>query len=58
MGGEVCGLVGPVLGRENDMHVIEVRKMGVIEGDGVHLTSHANRVSVVALCYGLTSSQV
>ncbi len=36
---------------ENDMTVMGVQKMGVIKGDGVHLTSRANRVAAVALCY-------
>ncbi len=36
---------------ENDMTVMEVQEMGVIKGDGVYLTSRANRVAAVALCY-------
>jgi hypothetical protein len=39
-----------LLGLGKDHRVSEVRKMRVIEGDGVHLTARANRNAAVSLC--------
>jgi hypothetical protein len=39
-----------VLGLEQDKTVGEVRALKVIEGDGVHLTTRANRNAAVLLC--------
>jgi hypothetical protein len=39
-----------LLGLDKDKNVNEVRAMKVIEGDGVHLTSCANRNAAVSLC--------
>jgi hypothetical protein len=39
-----------LLGLEKDVTVTEMRKIGVIEGDGVHLTTRACRVTAVSLC--------
>ncbi len=39
-----------LLGLDKDKNVNEVRALRVIEGDGVHLTSRANRNTAVYLC--------
>jgi hypothetical protein len=39
------------LGLDKDKTVMEVRGLGVTEGDGVHLTSRAKRVAAVSLCH-------
>jgi hypothetical protein len=39
-----------ILGLDKDKNVNEVRALRVIEGDGVHLTSRANRNAAVNLC--------
>jgi hypothetical protein len=39
-----------LLGLDKDHSVTEVRKMRVIEADGVHLTLRANRNAAVSLC--------
>ncbi len=39
-----------LLGLDKDKNVNEVRALRVIEGDGVHLTSRANRNAAVNLC--------
>jgi hypothetical protein len=40
-----------LLGLDKDKTVMEVRGLGVTEGDGVHLTSRANRVDAISLCH-------
>ncbi len=39
------------MGLDKDKTVMEVRGLGVTEGDGVHLTSRAKRVAAVSLCH-------
>jgi hypothetical protein len=47
-----------LLGLDKDKTVIEVRGLGVIEGDRVHLTSQANRVAAVSLCHRVTEVEM
>jgi hypothetical protein len=39
-----------LLGLDNDKTVAEVKKMKVVESDGVHLSVRANRCAAVSLC--------
>jgi hypothetical protein len=43
--------MGDLSKMDKDMTVTEVRKLGVIEGDGVHLTLRVNQVAAVSLCH-------
>jgi hypothetical protein len=39
-----------LLGLEGDASVTDIRRMGIIDADGVHLTTHACRNAAVVLC--------
>ncbi len=46
-----------MLGLDKDKTVQEVKRMNVIEGDGVHLSVRANRCAAVSLCPRLTEME-
>jgi hypothetical protein len=39
-----------ILGLDRDMTVEEIRKMGILDKDGVHLNTRACRCAAVSLC--------
>jgi hypothetical protein len=39
-----------ILGFDNDLTVTEIRKMRLLDRDGVHLNTRANKCAAVSLC--------
>jgi hypothetical protein len=47
-----------ILGLDSDKTVGEVKRMRLVEGDGVHLTVRANRCDAVSLCIRVRDSEI
>ncbi len=47
-----------VLGLEGDKTVSEVKRMRLVEDDGVHLTVRANRCAAVSLCIRVREKEI